>query len=272
MRPDGRPARAGAARPHGCAERPPGAVGGPPRAAVVLPGSGSDADFVRRAFAAPLRAVGVPLVAPDPRPGAGVVRGYLDALDAAAAGGAPLLVGGVSLGALVAARWAAALPAADRPAGLLLALPAWTGAPGDAPAALAARLCAARLRVHGPGPELAAVRAAVPAWLADELARAWSGYGAGLPDSLDAAAATPGPAEDELARLDVPAGIAAVRDDAVHPVAVARRWCTLLPRAALVETGFAAFGADPAVLGRAAVLAWLRAARPRPDAAARDPG
>ena len=252
---------AGAASPRPCAERRDDPAGGRPWAAVVLPGSGSDAVFVRAAFADALAAVGVPLVAPDPRPGPGVVAGYGAALDAArrAAAGRPLLVGGVSLGAQVAARWAAALAPADRPAGLLLALPAWTGDPAGAPAAAAARLSAARLRARGTAAELAAVRASAPAWLATELDRAWTAYGDALPDSLDAAAAAPGPEPADLAGLAVPAGLAAVRDDAVHPVAVARRWHALLPRSALVETGFAAFGADPAVLGRAAVLAWLRA-------------
>ncbi len=254
---------AGAAEALVCAERWP-------RVAVVLPGSGSDATFVRAAFEPALRAVGIALVAPDPRPGPDVVAGYREALDAAA-DGRPLLVGGISLGAQVAASWAAAQPPSTRPAGLLLALPAWTGAPAGAPAALAARLSAARLRAHGLGPELAAVRAAAPGWLADELARAWAGYGPALPDTLDAAAATPGPAEADLAGLDLPAGLAAVRDDPVHPVAVARRWRALLPRATLVEAGLDAFGADPATLGRAAVLGWLRSTARGPAGGSAEP-
>ncbi|MDN5747653.1 MAG: alpha/beta hydrolase, partial [Pseudonocardia sp.] len=114
---------------------------------MVLPGSGSDEVFVRAAFGGPLRAVGVRLVAPEPRRDAEVVRGHLAALDAALErADRPLLVGGVSLGAHLAARWAAHVDP-RRLAGLLLALPAWTGAPApDEPAALAARLTADRVR------------------------------------------------------------------------------------------------------------------------------
>jgi hypothetical protein len=42
---------------------------------------------------------------------------------------------------------------------------------------------------------------------------------------------------------------------------VAEHWRALLPRAVLLSAPLAVFGADPAVLGRAAVLAWLRASK-----------
>ncbi len=216
------------------------------------------------AFAGPLRAVDVRLVAVDPRPGRGVVAGLLADLGraarAAADRGDALLVGGVSLGAHLAVRWAAEHPGAV--GGLLLALPAWTGDPAGAPAALAARHSAARVRAAGTAGALAEVAATAPRWLAEELARAWSGYGTGLAASLEAAAAAPGPAPAELGRSTAPAGLAAVPGDPVHPVAVAREWREHLPRAVLVTADPAAFAADPAVLGRAAVLAWLRARSP----------
>lgn len=242
--------------------------------AVVLPGSGSDERFVRRAFAEPLRALGIRLVAPAPRPGPRVVEGYREALDAAAREAAEqgdaLLVGGVSLGAHVAARFVAARFVAARStsgsgagggacAGLLLALPAWTGPPAGAPAALAARATAAQVRTGGTAAAVTAARAGAPSWLADELARAWPRYGDGLAASLDAAAGSPAPDDAALARLDVPAGIAALTDDPVHPLGVALTWREHLPRAALVTSRLDALGADPAVLGRAAVLGWLRA-------------
>jgi hypothetical protein len=236
-----------------------------PAAAVLLPGSGSDDVLVEAAFAGPLRAVGVPLRAVAPRPGGDVVAGYraaLDlALDRARSDGATLLVGGISLGAHVAATWAAAR-SADHDgavAGLLLALPAWTGPPGEAPAALAARVTAGLVRSGGVEAALAAARAGSPPWLTAELARAWPRYGAGLADALDAAAAEPAPDAAALRSIPVPAGIAALAGDAVHPLGEADRWQRLLPRAARCTAGLAAFGADPAVLGRAAVLAWLRA-------------
>src|SRR4051794_118042 len=167
----------------------------------MLPGSGSDQVFLRSVFADALAAVGVDLVAPAPRRGADVVAGYRAALDAA--GAEPVLVGGISLGAHVAARWAAAAPR-GRVAGLLLALPAWTGSPmGTAPAALAARWTAARARAGGVAAAVAAT-AGAPAWLAAELGRAWAGYGAGLASALEAAADEPAPTEVELRGLEVP--------------------------------------------------------------------
>lgn len=214
---------------------------------------------MRAVFTEPLRAVGAGLVAPVPRPGPAVVQGYRDALDAAlAAAGGPLLVGGISLGAHVAAAWAAE-QRPDAVAGLLLALPAWTGSPDGARAALAARASAALVRAEGVEAALAPARAGAPAWVAAELARAWPRYGEGLAGSLECAATTPAPDEARLREVSVSCGIAGLSDDPVHPLAVARRWRALLPRSALLTTSLAAFGADPRAVGRAAVLAWLRA-------------
>jgi len=61
----------------------------------------------------------------------------------------------------------------------------------------------------------------------------------------------------------VPVGLAALVDDAVHPLGLAQQWHAALPRSALVSTRMSTFGADPAALGRATVLAWLRAAATR---------
>ena len=233
----------------------------PPRGvtcALLLPGSGSDEVFVRNAFETALDEAGIALVAPPPRPGRDVVAGYRAALDAALDRSGPLLVGGVSLGAHVAARWAVTAPP-GRVAGLLLALPAWTGPPADAPAALAALASATAARNGGVDAALDPARAGAPPWIAAELGRAWPRYGAGLATSLAAAAAEPAPTVDELAALAVPAGIAAAVDDPVHPEAVARRWAAALPRARVATMRLAEIGADPAVLGRAAVGAWRAA-------------
>jgi pimeloyl-ACP methyl ester carboxylesterase len=235
-----------------------------PVTAVVLPGSGSDDVFVRAAFAGPLNAAGIRLVAPAPRRGADVVAGHRAALDTALADPTTgtLLVGGVSLGAQVAAAWAADRLAGGprRVGGLLLALPAWTGPPAaDAPAAVAARLTAAAVRRGGVDAAVAAARAGAPRWLADELDRAWRGYGSGLADALEAAAAEPAPDAATLAGLALPTGVVGLRDDPVHPLVRAREWQALLPRAVLHTTTMAVLGADPAVLGRAAVRGWRRA-------------
>lgn len=232
---------------------------GTPLRAVALPGSGSDEVFASSVFAGPLRALGVELHAVVPEPGRGVVRGYRAALDVALDAPGPLLVAGISLGAHVAAAWTAALPGPRRPVGLLLALPAWTGEPGDAPASRAARITAGHVRAGGSSAAIASARAGSPRWLGDELARAWARYGDTLADTLDSAAAEPGPTEAELRSVSVPAGVAALLDDPVHPLTEAQHWCRQLPRAALCTVAWEAVGADPATLGRAAVLAWLRA-------------
>ena len=79
---------------------------------VLLPGTGSDDDYLNRALAGPLKRAGalVTSVAPDPQR---VVQSYLQALDRAldqtsaqSGDSGCIAVGGVSLGAAVAARWA----------------------------------------------------------------------------------------------------------------------------------------------------------------------
>src|ERR1700761_3488615 len=119
---------------------------------VVLPGKGSDDDYIVRAFSTPLRDAGAQILAPQPRPDQ-LLDGYLTALDGAGVRG-PIAVGGVSIGAAVAAAWALQHP--DRAVAVLAALPAWTGAPRDAAAAIAARHSAQQLRHDG----LAATRSA----------------------------------------------------------------------------------------------------------------
>lgn len=229
--------------------------------AVLLPGSGSDEVFVRAAFGAPLRSLGYDVHAPTPGAGTDVVQSYLDALDEASSRGVPLLVGGISLGAQVAARWAAArLARGDRTVmGLLLALPAWKGPPSGAPAALAASYTASAVRRDGLAATVAATRAQTPDWLGTELARAWTGHGNGLADSLETAAASLGPETADLTALRVPVGLVGITDDPIHPLSVAQDWLTHLPRAVLVTMPLGELGADPANLGRAAATAWLRA-------------
>ncbi|UXA08844.1 alpha/beta hydrolase [Mycobacterium sp. SMC-2] len=219
--------------------------------AVLLPGTGSDDDYVDRAFSGPLRAVGAVLLAPPPRPD-GLIAGYLAALDAAARTG-PIAVGGVSIGAAVAAAWA--LAHADRAVAVLAALPAWAGAPESAPAALAARHTASQLRADGLDATTSQMRASSPPWLADELARSWRAQWPHLPDAMDEAAGYVAPSRDELARLSVPLGVAAAVDDPVHPLQVAVEWVDAAPRAALRTVTLDQIGSDPAALGAACLAA-----------------
>lgn len=223
---------------------------------MLLPGTGSDDHFVRAVFEVPFAAVCVRAVTPRPVPGPLLAEACFEALDEAAAD-RPVIAGGVSFGAHLAAEWALAHP--DRCAGLVLALPGWHGTPGEAPGAVSARASAELVRSLGVEGALAVATDGVPAWLADELTRSWRGYGDGLADSLAAAADRPAPTPADLSRLDVPVGIASCTDDPIHPEAIATEWLTALPRATMCTTRLDIVGVDPEALGRAAVLAWLRA-------------
>ena len=220
---------------------------------VLLPGTGSDDDYVYRAFSPALHDAGAIVVTPKPQPQR-LVDGYRDELDNAART-APIAVGGVSIGAAVATAWALAHP--DRAVAVLAALPAWTGAPDSAPAAIAARYSASVLRREGIASATAQMRASSPAWLGDELTRSWVGQWPSLPDAMEAAATYVAPTCSELERLAVPMGVAAATDDPVHPVEVGIEWMTAAPRAALRTITLDELGADPAVLGAACVSALL---------------
>jgi pimeloyl-ACP methyl ester carboxylesterase len=220
---------------------------------VLLPGTGSDDDYVYRAFSTALHDVGATVVTPAPQPDR-LVDGYRRELDNAARTGV-IAVGGVSIGAAVAARWALAHP--TRTAAVLAALPAWTGAPDSAPAALMARASAHVLRRDGLASAISQMRASSPAWLADELTRSWVGQWPALPDAMDEAAAYVAPTSEEFETLAVPMGVAAATDDPVHPVEVALEWVSAAPHAALQTVTLDAMGVDPAVLGTACVTALL---------------
>lgn len=220
-------------------------------ATVLLPGTGSDDDYVYRAFSHPLREVGATLVAPPPRPDR-LIDGYLSALDDAARDG-PIGVGGVSIGAAVAAAWALAHP--DRAVAVLAALPAWAGAPGTAPAALAARYSASQLRADGLAATTTQMRASSPPWLADELARSWRAQWPQLPDAMEEAAAYVAPSCADLTGLGTPLAVAAAVDDPIHPLQVAVDWVSAAPRAALRTVTLDQLGADPAALGAACLAA-----------------
>ncbi len=218
---------------------------------VVLPGTGSDDDYVNRAFAAPLRRAGAVLVAAVPEPGQ-LIAGYRAAMDRTAHGG-PIAVGGVSIGAAVAVEWALTHP--ERTIAVLAALPPWTGAPGEAPGALAARYSAQQLRSAGLAAATRRLYATSPAWLADELARSWSAQWPQLPENMEEAASYVAPTRAQLARLAAPLGIAAASDDPIHPLAVATEWLGAAPRAAMRTVRLDDFGAEPARLGVACLAA-----------------
>jgi pimeloyl-ACP methyl ester carboxylesterase len=225
---------------------------------VLLPGTGSDDDYVYRAFSDALHDVGAVVVAVSPQPDR-LIEGFRDELDNAARCD-PIAVGGVSIGAAVATAWALAHP--RHAVAVLAALPAWTGPPEVAPAALAARHSAEVLRRDGLVSAIAQMRSSSPAWLADELTRSWVGQWPSLPDAMDEAARYVAPTCGELEGLTVPMGVAAATDDPVHPVEVAAEWVSAAPQAALRTVTLDAMGADPALLGRACVAALLEADNP----------
>lgn len=225
-------------------------------ATILLPGTGSDDDYLRRALTGPLERAGARVVNVTPQP-ARLVSGYLDALDEALqANPDGIAVGGISIGAAVATRWA--LAHQDRTLAVLAVLPPWTDSPADAPASLSARHTAETLRRDGLDVTTATMRSSSPAWLADELARSWQRQWPALPDAMEDAAAYSGPSAEELRRLTVPLAVVGASDDAIHPVDVAADWASWAPRAALCTVRLADFGPCPPILGQACVAA-LRA-------------
>ncbi len=219
--------------------------------AVLLPGTGSDDDYVDRAFGAPLHGAGAQVHAVPP-PAQHLVDGYLAALDSAARSG-PIAVGGISIGAAVATGWALEHP--DRTVAVLAALPAWTGAPDSAPAARAARHSAQQLRHQGLAATTTQMRASSPAWLAAELSRSWRQQWPQLPYAMEEAAGYIAPSRADLQRLAAPLGVAAAVDDPIHPLAVGVEWVMAAPRAALRTVTLDEVGADPAALGVACLAA-----------------
>ena len=95
---------------------------------IMMAGTGSDDDYLRRSFGPAVTSAGDELVALPPS--ADLIDDYRRTLDEAAAqasaAGRRFLVGGVSLGAVVALRWALDRPRAGC-AGVLAALPPWSG-------------------------------------------------------------------------------------------------------------------------------------------------
>lgn len=240
---------------------PPGAP-----AAVLAHGAGSSADFVLRAFGPALRAAGHRLVAYDLR-GHGASTPVRDArrlggddhagdLAALAAHVDAVLLGGVSLGAHVAAVAAVG----RRPTGVILALPAWTGPPDQVAAANAVQ--ADELDRLGVAGALARIRGEHPGWVADELAAAWPRHDpAAFAAVLRTLARSPAPSEATLARIGAPAAVVALAGDPMHPAGVARRWAAALPAAVYAQVRPEEVALDREALGRGALAALASATR-----------
>jgi pimeloyl-ACP methyl ester carboxylesterase len=214
--------------------------------AVLLHGAGSCPETAVRLLGDAVPE-GVTVRAPAWR---GSVADAVIALDLEAAGTEPVLVAGLSLGAHAAARWAAGTGARVP---LLLAMPAWTGVPGEVAALTSA--AADDLAARGVAAVLAAL-AADPVtshdWVLDELARGWATYDeVGLVDALRAAASSAGPSLEDLSRIQAPAAVVALDDDPLHPRGVAEQWASAIDGARLTVVGRHQPLTDRGVLGRA---------------------
>lgn len=227
---------------------------------VLLPGTGSDDDYVYRAFAPALHDAGAVPLPHTPEP-AHLIDGYRHAIDEAARQGERIAIAGVSLGAAVAVAWALAHP--EKVVAVLAALPAWTGDPHDAPAAAAARATAHELRRDGLVAATARMQQSSPAWLAAELTRSWVRQWPDLPEAMEEAAAYLAPTVRQLETLVTPLAVAAATDDPVHPLEVGVEWATAAPNAALRTVTLDQLGADPALLGRACLDALTELEPPR---------
>ncbi len=142
-----------------------------------------------------------------------------------------------------------------RCAGLLLAMPGWSGAAAASPGAVTAGLGAARVDAEGLTAAIATATRDVPAWLGAELTRAWRRAGVDLAPSLRVAVHRAAPTPELLRTITAPAGVVGCAGDPVHPAEVARDWAAALPRAALRTITFTQLGDDRAALGRAALAA-----------------
>ncbi|MGJ0121382.1 alpha/beta fold hydrolase [Williamsia sp. MIQD14] len=225
-----------------------------PSVLVALPGTGSDADYARRAFGPLADELGLHLIAVDPGPD-GVGAAYLRALEDTAAANGPVLVAGISIGACVGVGWALG---SDACAGVVAAMPPWLYDEESAPSPAARSALATvdlidRLGTDGAITEM---RANTPAWLGAELGRSWTSIGAPLRSQLAEAAAMRTPTAPMLSALRVPLAVVGVREDPIHPHDVARRWADLAPRSAMSAITFDDWGEDAGTIGRAAAAAW----------------
>ncbi len=224
-----------------------------PPVAVALPGTGSDATFVDRAFRAALSQVGVATIAVDPtRDGWWAAtatpwtarptsrddrrRGRVDRR------GRRTRMGGRQ-----------SRPGSRRARGTA----AWTGSPVGTPAAASAVFTASRLRADGLDAVTAEMTASSPPWLADELSRSWRSQWPDLPSALEEAASY------HALDVETSRGCACRR----HRGRCRRRRAPPRGGAAvglgaaaadLVEVQLQAVGDDPSVLGRACLAALDR--------------
>lgn len=221
--------------------------------ALLVPGSASTGDFVRRAFRELLAGVGEAVTVGegigDPVVLAGGIGREVDAR--AGTDRAVTLVVGVSVGAHAVAGWAASQTgqSAVHDQLLVCAMPAWTGEP-DATATLTAS-AADLVAAAGVSSEVARLQSEYPGdWVVAELTRAWTALGsAAVAASLRATASSAAPSRTDLHRIRQRTAVIALGDDPFHPAEVAREWVDAIPNAVLVQVGRTEPRGDLAVFG-----------------------
>lgn len=209
-------------------------------------GAGSSSDFLAAAFPAETLGVADCRYVDDR---SGSIGAVMSGLASEATPDRPTILGGVSLGAHAAARLLARADLPPHVVGGLLVMPAWTGAP-DSVAALTAAAAEA-LAALGPAGVLAELDPTD--WVTPLLAAAWrSRTPAALVAELATAADQPGPEPEMFTRIRVPVAVIALRDDPLHPQAVAAQWVESIDNAVLRTLGRAEPQDDLPAFGRAA--------------------
>lgn len=227
---------------------------------LVVHGAGSCPETARRLLA-PALPPGSSVLEVDARGGIEEIVARLDqaAARAGAAGDEIVLGAGISLGAHSLAAWAAG--GAPLPS-LLLVMPAWTGAVGDVAASTAAAADdIVTLGIDAVLERLRADPSIAHDWVLDELARGWATYtDVELVQALRAAAASPAPTLDELARIRARVAVVGLADDPLHPEQVARDWARAITGSSLEIVPRHAPAADRGAFGRAGARALRRRA------------
>jgi pimeloyl-ACP methyl ester carboxylesterase len=233
------------------------------RVAVVLHGVGSSAEFALRCLGGALADEGWGVVAPDQRghgestrvtiPGEHTIDHYVADLGAVVVEYGATLVAGISLGAHVAAAYAARAPLDA----VALCLPSWID--WSEPSAGNHRALGAEVARAGAAGSLARARAAgVTPWVVDEVEAGWNRCD---PVSLTAALTAVGhhgPTAAALTAITCPAAVVGCVGDLAHPVEAASDYAGAIPRSALETITLEEWGADRGALGRAAVRALTR--------------
>lgn len=228
--------------------------------ALMVHGTGSNPEFLRRCFVQSTHAHGYSLASyrlrghgPHPQAAPAGFDRLLEDLAAAVEQASPQVLGGVSLGAHLSAAFAAAGGAVG---GLLLVFPAWTGAPDSVAAANAHQ--AEAILAKGTDRCLRELDAALAGsdlhWVYDEMAATWPEHEQDhLVEIFRRTAESAAPGLPELARISIPTSVVSSVDDPLHPLAVGQTWARAVPAAVLSTLSMHDLAPDRALLGE---LAW----------------